>query len=258
MTTTLPLDPQASRILALLVSILPSVVLHDWRTFIGYKEAHDRLRLPRMAVSWGDSLASQGLQTLANWTAENAYPAITGLVIDQTDRRPRKGYFGAFGRSRDDFAWWIDEIRKSKSFDWQPHIVLDRPQVPILTATPLAFDLEIPADRQQVTVYRILRDTALARHVKEIHDYRCQLCGETINLSDGRKYSEAHHIQPLGRPHDGPDLLENVICVCPNHHVELDYGARKLEASAIRSVAGHTISERYIKYHNEKVYNLLK
>jgi predicted restriction endonuclease len=42
------------------------------------------------------------------------------------------------------------------------------------------------------------------------------VCGETIPLADGLRYAEAHHIQPFGAPHNGPDISENVICLCPN------------------------------------------
>jgi putative restriction endonuclease len=30
------------------------------------------------------------------------------------------------------------------------------------------------------------------------------------------------HIQALGRPHDGPDDLRNLLCLCPNHHAQFD------------------------------------
>ena len=30
------------------------------------------------------------------------------------------------------------------------------------------------------------------------------------------------HIQGLGRPHNGPDIIENMLCLCPNHHDQFD------------------------------------
>ena len=50
------------------------------------------------------------------------------------------------------------------------------------------------------------------------------------------------------------DILENLICVCPNHHAMLDYGAIPLEIDRIISLEGHRISKEFIDYHNEKVY----
>jgi putative restriction endonuclease len=35
-------------------------------------------------------------------------------------------------------------------------------------------------------------------------------------------YAEACHIKPLGRPHNGPDTPENILCLCPNCHVLFD------------------------------------
>jgi predicted restriction endonuclease len=68
--------------------------------------------------------------------------------------------------------------------------------------TQLASDLSAPApERVETTAYRILRDTDLARQIKALHEYRCQICGHTIRLPDGSFYAEAHHIQPLGAPH---------------------------------------------------------
>ena len=34
-----------------------------------------------------------------------------------------------------------------------------------------------------------------------------------------------------GIPHNGPDKLENMICVCPNCHVLLDFGVIRLNQS---------------------------
>ena len=79
------------------------------------------------------------------------------------------------------------------------------------------------ARRIETTVQRIVRDTALGRQVKEIHDFTCQVCGTRLEC-EGGSYAEAAHIRPLGKPHNGPDELSNLLCLCPNHHVLLDYG----------------------------------
>lgn len=135
--------------------------------------------------------------------------------------------------------------------------------VPAITSTvvavntPLAQDLSEPPDtiRSLSTTYRILRDTALARRIKALHSYKCQICDETIRLSNGQYYAEAHHIKPLGPPHSGPDIEENIICVCPNHHVQLDYRSIQLDLSELKTQKGHTIGQEYIDYHNTKIYN---
>src|SRR5215217_4768330 len=103
-------------------------------------------------------------------------------------------------------------------------------------------------------INRIVRDTQIARRVKIVHNYRCQICGYTIDLGKGRLYAEAHHIKPLGMNHNGPDIVENIMCVCPNHHVLLDYGAISLNPEALRITSGHLFSEQYIEYHNKRIY----
>jgi len=125
-----------------------------------------------------------------------------------------------------------------------------------LASTPLASDIaesDTP-DRVHTEIYRILRDTELARKIKLLHKNLCQLCGNTLTLTDGRTYAEAHHIKPLGSPHNGPDIAENIIVLCPNHHVQLDYGALKLGRESIHSIHGHYIGSQFIEYHNAKIY----
>lgn len=106
-----------SRILDLLVEVLPNVSPGDPRTYLGYKQVHDRLGLDMMGKTYGESLKNQGLQHLALWTAQNGYPAITGLIVDATTLQPGDGFYRAFGKS-EDFSWWELEIRKAKGFDW--------------------------------------------------------------------------------------------------------------------------------------------
>ena len=119
----------------------------------------------------------------------------------------------------------------------------------IFVAVQEEFESTTPG-RVQTTISRVIRDTALARGVKELHGFRCQLCGHTIPLADGSFYAEAHHIRPLGSPHDGPDRMDNLLCVCPNHHIELDYRLTKLRLSDLRTVDTHRLSTVHLDYHN--------
>jgi hypothetical protein len=118
-----------------------------------------------------------------------------------------------------------------------------------------ASDLNEPqTERIRTTTYRVLRDTELARRVKEMHNYECQTCGHTIVLSDGSRYAESHHIKPLGSPHNGPDIIGNILCLCPNHHAECDLGVSALSQSSFLHVDGHDVDERFIEYHNRKIH----
>lgn len=108
--------------------------------------------------------------------------------------------------------------------------------------------------RLETTTTRTVRDTQITRTVKQVHDHRCQRCEETLKLPGEERYAEAHHIKPLGKPHEGPDRHWNVLCVCPNCHVLLDKGAVRLDLSKLRTVEGHEIEEEVVEYHNKKIY----
>ncbi|MFJ6811197.1 HNH endonuclease [Streptomyces anulatus] len=52
-----------------------------------------------------------------------------------------------------------------------------------------------------------------------MHGHACQVCGARGETQHSH-YSEAAHIQGLGGSHHGPDRLPDLLCLCPNHHVE--------------------------------------
>ena len=117
--------------------------------------------------------------------------------------------------------------------------------------SPNAVDVADPPDRVKSTTNRIVRDTIVARRVKDIYEYRCQLCGQYLENQHGWHYAEAHHLKPLS--HGGPDTDSNVLCVCPNHHVILDYGGIRLESRDFTFLR-HDVSTEFIDYHNANVF----
>ncbi len=113
-----------------------------------------------------------------------------------------------------------------------------------------------PPARQQVTSSRVIRDSLLARRVKELHDYACQICGVRL-LSPAGPYAEGAHVRPLGEPHNGPDAEGNILCLCPNHHALFDLGAFTIDdnltlhgmvAGSLRIVREHTIDHQQLLY----------
>ncbi|MEV5469744.1 YDG/SRA domain-containing protein [Streptomyces griseoincarnatus] len=120
---------------------------------------------------------------------------------------------------------------------------------------------------RSVRVRRLIRDTAAAQRIKHLHGGKCQLCGLRLLGPDGRPYSEGAHIRPLGKPHNGPDVEPNIICLCPNCHVRLDMGAVTLDddrnvipRAPLSGVSllpqlmvreGHYVHPAYLRYHRE-------
>ncbi|REK91550.1 hypothetical protein DY245_04005 [Streptomyces inhibens] len=83
--------------------------------------------------------------------------------------------------------------------------------------------------RRTVEYERRMRDSTVVRQVKEMYDDTCQVCGVRLVVSpDNKAISQAAHIQALGRPHNGPDKVWNVLCLCPNCHALFDRGALQL------------------------------
>jgi putative restriction endonuclease len=115
------------------------------------------------------------------------------------------------------------------------------------------------ARRCDVIISRVIRDTAVTRSVKRLYDYRCQVCGVQLDTPPG-PYAEAAHIRPLGRPHDGPDALENVLCLCPNHHVLFDRWQLSLtddlaligERGRLYTHRHHVIAVANVRYHRAR------
>ena len=79
-------------------------------------------------------------------------------------------------------------------------------------------------------------------------------------------YAEAHHIHTLGDEPAGPDVKENILTLCPNHHADFDFGMLEVDPSSfeishryddevdgsrLRTTSEHTIGSEYLRYHNQ-------
>ncbi|WP_082557025.1 YDG/SRA domain-containing protein [Modestobacter sp. Leaf380] len=97
--------------------------------------------------------------------------------------------------------------------------------------------------RRQTTLYRLVRDGALPDQVKALYDYRCQICSMRIETAAG-PYAEGAHLQALGGGDPGPDALANLLCLCPNHHVQLDHGGLYIAADwTVRDARGLALGQ---------------
>ena len=110
--------------------------------------------------------------------------------------------------------------------------------------------------REQITMSRVVRSTAIGNEVKRLHNFTCQRCGVRLTTPAGA-YAECCHIRPLGRPHNGPDTLDNVLCLCANCHVLFDKKALLVaddltivgESQQLHQVSGHEINTEHLAYH---------
>ncbi|WP_265112273.1 HNH endonuclease [Halosolutus halophilus] len=128
-----------------------------------------------------------------------------------------------------------------------------------------------PPDRIETTVSRIIRNTTLAKNLKDRYDYECQVCGDHRKRSSIDRYAEVHHVKPLGNSDPGPDSEENILVLCPNHHADFDYGMievdpdtmtlshayeSNLDGRKLTVHSDHELSKRYLEYHNSEIARL--
>ena len=119
-------------------------------------------------------------------------------------------------------------------------------------------------ERTAATVNRLKRNVKLSEEVKKLYEYKCQVCNTYLKTPYGGIAIGAH-IKGLGNPHNGPDVIENMICLCPNHHEQFDdYGyyiePETLEIKGLEGYEGkkitinkkHKIDKELLKYHHEQ------
>jgi putative restriction endonuclease len=79
-------------------------------------------------------------------------------------------------------------------------------------------------DRRERRSRSLVRDQANVDWIKSLYDNACQVCRIQL-MTDAGAISIGAHIQGLGKPHDGPDVVENMLCLCHNCHAIFDSGA---------------------------------
>lgn len=89
------------------------------------------------------------------------------------------------------------------------------------------FDRKI--EQQRVEWLRRQRDRRKSASIKQRYDNACQFCGTRLRVSPSQYYSEAVHIRAVESPHNGPDRMENMLVLCPNHHLQFVQGILCIE-----------------------------
>ncbi|WP_083940274.1 YDG/SRA domain-containing protein [Saccharomonospora saliphila] len=193
-----------------------------------------------------------------------------GLVRSELDSRPVRVVRGARGNVnfsperglRYDGLFVVTEHWHERGRDgyriWRFRLVK-------LADARLASTRAVPTDTRRANVVsaRIVRDRSAVQQVKEWYDFTCQVCGLRL-MTAGGPYAEGAHIRALGRPHNGPDHVSNMLCLCPNHHVLFDTGAIYVDeggrvvdsltgeiVSRLHTVDGHGVRPEYLRYHRE-------
>ena len=97
-----------------------------------------------------------------------------------------------------------------------------------------------------------------------MYDHTCQVCGIKLNSAFG-PIAIGAHIKALGHPHNGTDIIQNMLCLCPNHHEQFDAFAyyidpkkllvrnlNDLDGQRIKVHENHKISTDFLYYHQQQ------
>jgi putative restriction endonuclease len=214
----------------------------------GGRDAESRRQVAHQRLTRGNlALAHSSIEGLP-------VRVIRGASLDSI-YAPRSGY-------RYDGLYMVDDYWQAEGrsgFRVWRYRLIKLPSVPTRTDTVTENAAVYPAaECRQTIVLRLVRDTAQARRIKALYDYRCQMCGMRLEGLGG-PYAEAAHIRPLGAPHNGPDSPDNILCLCPNHHVLFDHGGVGIgeDLSLIGAEAQlqvhprHQISDEHLRYRRE-------
>ena len=118
------------------------------------------------------------------------------------------------------------------------------------------------APRAKSTVDRTVRSQKNVDAIKKMYLYRCQVCGIQLDVPDRLPICIGAHIKGIGFPTRGPDEVENMLCLCPNHHDQFDafaftinpenlkiIGLNEFNAKKIQLNKKHNIDKQFLQYH---------
>ncbi|MFF7155281.1 YDG/SRA domain-containing protein [Streptomyces sp. NPDC008139] len=165
----------------------------------------------------GDQQLTRGNAALATSASTRAPVRVVRHVADTSGAQTY----------RYDGLYTVDDYWSAQGPDrrvWQFRLVRRTPGEQGAALPPRDDAMSVIGTRSPLSIQRIVRSTAVADFVKQIHDFTCQVCGVRLQLRGGRAYAEAAHINALGGPHGGPDAIENLLCLCANCHVLMDAG----------------------------------
>ena len=119
-------------------------------------------------------------------------------------------------------------------------------------------------ERASSTVNRIRRNPKIGEKIKELYGNKCQVCNVFLETPTG-SISIGAHIRGLGSPHNGPDMIENMLCLCPNHHDQFDsysfyidsssykvFGIDNYNGKTITFSKKHHIGKEFLNYHHNE------
>lgn len=137
------------------------------------------------------------------------------------------------------------------------HQLLDEHFAPSLHSAILA-QVGLGLERPRQTFTRLKRDPRFREEVLHAYANQCAVCGLDAQLDRVPVGLEAAHVQ--WHSHDGPDRVDNGLCLCVWHHqvldlgllgLELDRDRRRLVLVSARVSGGQRVEETIGRYHKQ-------
>lgn len=98
-----------------------------------------------------------------------------------------------------------------------------------------------------------IRNSKNVKTLKKLYKHSCAFCGKkTIGrLEPLAFYSEAAHIKPVGKPHNGSDTTNNMLILCAEHHLQFDRGLYSIKEEGGSYYVDSKIPE--CELHNQEI-----
>jgi len=95
---------------------------------------------------------------------------------------------------------------------------------------------DLPPQRIELVVSKIVRDPNIAKLIKESKNYICEVCERAPFIQkNGKPYAEADHIKPLGGSYGGLDTPENMRCLCAQCHAVITHGSSETVGKLLKA-----------------------
>jgi predicted restriction endonuclease len=133
---------------------------------------------------------------------------------------------------------------------------------PIVPSKSIVDTPGIDLHRWEPVALGVYGDRRIADEVKRAHNYRCQICRVVLQSPAGFRFAQTFHLRALARPHRGPDVAANILCVCPTHRIQLELGTVTIDDDLkvideisgepfeqLTTVSRHKIGIEYVRYH---------
>jgi putative restriction endonuclease len=212
----------------------------------------------------GRQVADQALGGGNKWLAHNCVEGIPvrvtrGYKLDSS-YAPKVGY--RYDGLYQIVSFWSEKGRdgflvyrfRLERLAGQPPVGDQQPHSPAAPLLGVGLGTTSP-QRVLTTSSRVVRSTAVGNTIKEHYDHACQIC-EVRLVTPAGPYAEGCHVRPLGKPHNGSDTADNVICLCPNCHILFDTHSITIDAALnmfplnkpMTFRSGHSIHPDNVRY----------